>query len=103
MTATLVKIGADLTLTILDQITNFIAFRKSIEFVLGEDQLTIEFHVKNSTVSLNEFRDDLELLLNTIRQPGGIRQVVSLHAVLNTDLQVKHLSRQGGLIHLGAQ
>jgi hypothetical protein len=72
----------------LDQIEHLVALRKTFELVLGKNELAIEFHVEDAVLPLDELRSHLEFLLDTVRQPGGMRQVVSLHAILDADLQI---------------
>jgi len=51
--------------------------------VFAEDQLSIEFHIEDTTSTLDEGGVDAEPVLDLFRQTGGMRQEVSLHAVFD--------------------
>jgi hypothetical protein len=78
----------------LDQTNHLVPFGKSLEFILGKDQLVIELYVENPVAPFDQFRFDLEFLLDSFRQTGGMGQVVSLHAVLDADLHIVNLARK---------
>jgi len=51
--------------------------------VFREDHAAVRLYVEDAVVSLDQARLDAELLLDTGRQTGGLRQVVSGYAVLD--------------------
>lgn len=80
--------------SLLDQPDHFVPFGKPFEFILGEDQLAVELHIENSVTSFDQIGFDLEFLLDSFRQTGGMGQIVSLHAVLDADLHMVNLARE---------
>ena len=54
--------------------------------MFGIDQVPIHNDVEDSAAALDQFRLDTRRFLNRVRQTGGLRGVVSLHAVSNADL-----------------
>ena len=55
-------------------------------FLLGEDQPLIGHHLENTAPGFNQFDIETEFLLNSLRQTGGLRIVVSLPAVFDRNL-----------------
>ena len=49
--------------------------------MFGENHLSVHDDVEDPAAALDEFRFDTGVLLDRIRQTGGLRQVVSLHAI----------------------
>ena len=62
---------------------NFLVFGKSIDLMLREDQATINFHVKNAALALDQFGIDAIGVFNGDRQTGGLGRLVSHHAIGN--------------------
>jgi hypothetical protein len=69
-------------------------FGEATDRVLGEDQLAVRFHVEDPVLALRQRRRDAVLLLDRIRQTGGLRVVVSNRAVDDLDRRLA-----GGLGH----
>lgn len=67
--------------------------------MLGVDQVSIHNDVEDSAAAFDQFRLDSRRFLNGIRQTGGLRGVVSLHAVGNADLHSTFLCFQRGHNH----
>lgn len=65
---------------------NFLVFGKSIDLMLREDQATINFHVKNAALALDQFGIDAIGVFNGGRQTGGLGRVVSHHAIGNLNV-----------------
>jgi hypothetical protein len=63
-------------------------FRKPPQFLLGEDQVAVDGHLKNASAPLDELRPDPDFLLHSVRQTGGARSVVSDQAELELDLHL---------------
>ena len=59
---------------------------KPSQFLLTEDQFAFDTHLENSSTALDEASGRSILLVNFGRQTGGLRRVVSLHAVFDADL-----------------
>jgi len=60
---------------------NFVVGGKSICLMFGINQVPIHDDVEDSAAALDQFRLDTRCLLDRVRQTGGLRGVVSLHAV----------------------
>lgn len=65
---------------------NFLVFGKSIDLMLREDQATINFHVKNAALALDQFGIDAIGVFNGGRQTGGLGRVVSHYAIGNLNV-----------------
>ena len=63
-------------------------FRKTSGLMLRVDQLAIDFDIKDAASAFDQFGIHPRLCLNRIRQTGGLRGVVSLHAIRDRDLHV---------------
>jgi hypothetical protein len=59
---------------------------KPADFVLREDLLAVDRHVKHATAALDEHGLDALGLLDLGRQTGGARQIISGDAVFDRDL-----------------
>jgi hypothetical protein len=57
-----------------------------VDFVLGEQQLTVEPHLEGAAARFLEARGDRETAFDLGRQTGGARLVVSNDAIVNDDL-----------------
>jgi hypothetical protein len=57
-----------------------------VDFVLGEQQLTVEPHLEGATAAFLEARGDGETAFDLGRQTGGARLVVSDDAIVDDDL-----------------
>lgn len=51
--------------------------------LLGKDQPAVDAHIEDAAVALDEFNRQTRLLLERSLQPGGLREVVSTHAVFD--------------------
>lgn len=80
--------GLKLTACSTQLTQDFFVGRKSICLMFGVDQVPIDDNVEDSAAALDQFRLDTRCLLNRIRQTGGLRGVVSLHAVSDADLHL---------------
>jgi hypothetical protein len=69
----------------LEPAQNFVVFRKLPGFVLAVDSLAIDVDIEHAAAAADEFRLDVEFILDSGRQTGGLGQVVSLYAVRNAD------------------
>ena len=58
-------------------------FRKTLQLLLGEDQLAIGHHLEDATSGFDILDLDPVLLLQLVRQTGGSGLVVSLNAVFD--------------------
>lgn len=76
-----------LVLAFLERAYDLVVLRKPTCFVLGEDQIVVHDDVERPDTSWQDFWLDSELLLDCGRQTGGLRSVVSLHAVTDRDFQ----------------
>jgi hypothetical protein len=54
-----------------DRVNHFIVFRKSAYFFFGKDHLAIGDYIKDAPRSFDQFRVNIQFLLNRIRQTGG--------------------------------
>jgi hypothetical protein len=61
--------------------------------MLAPDRRVVDLHIENAACALDESGFHREFLLNSFRQTGGMRQIVSLGAVLNRDLHALNLWR----------
>ena len=77
----------------LDLFQHFVVLRKTADVVLVPDLGAVHMDVKDAAAALDHLRVDAKLLLDRFRQTGGRRKVVSLHAVLDTDLHVSRSPR----------
>jgi hypothetical protein len=59
---------------------------ESSGFVLRVDERAVHGHVEDAVIALDELRFDAARLLDSGRQPGGLREVVSTDTVGNGDL-----------------
>lgn len=71
---------------LLDLVDDFAMFRESPDFVFAPNRLAIGVDVEYAARSFDHCRFDLEDLPNLLRQTGGFRQIVSLNAVLDSDV-----------------
>jgi hypothetical protein len=53
--------------------------------VFGIDQISVDNDVKDSAAPFDQIRFNTRRITNRVRQTGGLRGVVSLHAVGNAD------------------
>lgn len=60
---------------------NFFVCWKAGRGVLAEDQLAIDFDVKDASATLDQRGVDSRFRFDSVRQTGGLRGVVSLHAI----------------------
>lgn len=60
--------------------------RKPANVVLAPDLRAIDVHVEYPAGAFDHLRIDAELILDRLRQTGGRRKVVSLHAVFDADV-----------------
>ena len=64
--------------------------REPAGLVLRVDLVTVDRHVEDAAIALDEFHVDAEAVAQPIldggRQTGGLREIVSAHAVLNGDM-----------------
>lgn len=60
--------------------------RKPIQLFFAEDEVSIHTHLEYSASTLDEPGGDSVLLFYFGRQTGGLRCVVSLHTVFDTDI-----------------
>ena len=65
---------------------NFVRRRKLTGFMFAVDQNAVALHVKDATAALNELNVNVLCIFDGGRQTGGLRGVVSLHAVFNRNL-----------------
>ncbi len=65
---------------------DLVGIGESSGFVLRVDERAVHGHVEDAVIALDEFRFDASLLLDSGRQPGGLRKVVSTHTVGDGDL-----------------
>jgi len=68
-----------------DKILDFPLVGESAGDLLGEDRLSIQVHLKNSTRAFDQLRLDAETISEVVRQTGGSRMVVSNHAVFDRE------------------
>ena len=66
-----------------ERVEDFAVLRKPAGFLLAVDQGTVNLDIEDAAATLNERRLNPDLLLDCIRQTGGMWKVVSLHAILN--------------------
>ena len=59
--------------------------------MLRVDEVSIHDDVKNSAAAFDQFRLDTRRFFDCVRQTGGLRGVVSLHAVGDADLHAEFL------------
>ncbi len=59
---------------------------KATGLMFRVNQPTINNDIKDATASLDQFGDHPRLSLNGVRQTGGLRGVVSLHAICDRNL-----------------
>lgn len=65
--------------------------RKAIGLMFRVDQFSIDDDVKDSATAFDQFCFSSGCLSNCVRQTGGLRGVVSLHTVGDTDLHSEFL------------
>ncbi len=66
---------------------NFLMFRKTVVLLfLAINQIAIDDHIEYAARTLDQLRFHPQGLLDRIRQTGGSRFIVSLHAVFDADL-----------------
>jgi hypothetical protein len=70
----------------LQALQDLLMFRKTVLFLLGEDQLLIGHHFENTASRFNHLDFKSELFLDSLRQTGSLRIVVSLPAVFDRNL-----------------
>ncbi len=58
-------------------------FRKAAGLLLAVDQLAINFDVENAATALDHLDCDAELILDRVRQTGGLGRVVSLYTIFD--------------------
>jgi hypothetical protein len=64
---------------------NLLRFRKAPFSSLGKHQLAVSDHVEYATAALDELDGGANPLPDLSRQTGGLRMIVSLHAVRDLD------------------
>jgi hypothetical protein len=69
-----------------DLAEHFLGLRKTPRDVLAVDEPAVGLDVKNAAAAFDELSLDSELLVDGVRQTGGLGGVVSLHAVFDGDL-----------------
>ena len=69
-----------------DLAQHLVVLREPPGLVLGVNQVAVDPNVENASPALDQLTNQIEFLLDRIRQTGGLREVVSLHAVFNRDL-----------------
>jgi hypothetical protein len=65
---------------------DFVGIGESSGFVLRVDERAVHDHVEDTVIALDELGFDASRLLDSGRQPGGLREVVSTHTVGDGDL-----------------
>jgi hypothetical protein len=70
----------------LDAIDHHHLIGKALATLTGKDNIAIDADLKDPFLALDEFAVDTEFLLDRGRQTGGLREVVSLNAVLNRNV-----------------
>jgi len=65
---------------------NFLVLGKAAGFLLRIDFPAVEDHVEDTSAAFNQLGFAACLLLDRIRQTGGLRMIVSLHAIRDGDL-----------------
>lgn len=68
----------ELTCLIPDLIHNFMGCREPVQFVLGKNFDAIQFDVKNSALTANQFGFNRNRFFYLIRQTDGSWEVISL-------------------------
>lgn len=64
---------------------DLIVLREAADVVFAPDLRAIDMDVKNAALAFDHLGVDAELVVNRLRQTGGSRVVVSLHAVFDAD------------------
>jgi hypothetical protein len=62
--------------------------------MLAVNEVAVDLHIKDASSAFDQLGVDVEGFLELIRQTGGIRCVVSLHAILDRDVHVSLLSNK---------
>ena len=78
---------------------NLVVFGKAVHFVFGENHLSVHDDIEDPAAAFDEFRLDAGVLLDRIRQTGGLGRVVSLYAILNGNVHVGPLFRRSLVTH----
>jgi hypothetical protein len=70
---------------------NLVVSWEAVRFMFRVDQVSIHDNVKDATATLDHLRIDTRRFTNCVRQTGGLRGVVSLHAVSDADFHPEFL------------
>lgn len=70
---------------------NFVISWETPRFMFRVDQVSIHDNVKDATAALDHLRFDTRSFTNCVRQTGGLRCVVSLYAIGDTDFHSEFL------------
>lgn len=76
---------------------DFIMRGKATGFMFRIDQISVHDDIKDSASAFDQFGFSSGCLLNGVRQTGGLRGIVSLHAVGDADLHSEILLGPGAL------
>ena len=60
--------------------------REASDFVFAEDQFAVDFHIEYAAGTFDEFRFDVDRILNCCCQTDSLGRVVSHDAVSDSDL-----------------
>ena len=71
---------------------DFIVLGEAADVVLVPDLRAVDVDVEHAAGSFDHFRGDVEAFLDRVRQTGGCREVVSLHAVFDADVHRRLVS-----------
>ncbi len=74
---------------------DFLVFGKPAGGMLGEDDVTVHFHVEYAAAPLDQHRIDAQFTSNCVRQTDGFGTVVSLYAVGDRNTHRRILSSMG--------
>ena len=69
-----------------ERFEDLVGLGKPSQFLLGEDQRPVGDDLERAVTAFNQFDGDTECLVNAGRQTGGLRSIVSFHAICNRDL-----------------
>jgi hypothetical protein len=72
--------------------------RKSAKFLFTKNKISVNAHFEHSTAALNHLSGNSIRVIDISRQTGGLRGVVSLHAIFDTDLHGRFSPIDSGLL-----
>jgi len=77
------KPASEVRLLLAKKLKNFVIPREATDLMLRKDELPIHDNIKDAVATFDQLRLDAELIRDSCRQTGGLREIVSGYAIGN--------------------